>query len=501
MKVRVMKYKVGDKVRVRADLKSGQQWGKDGVNVTPYMEKLAGKIVTLEPSEFPNRYRVHDCMFYWVDEMFEPVNNQKIVITSDGVETLARLYDGNKVVKSASAKCCPDDEFDFKIGAKIAYERLIGEEKPKVEEKPIEKPKFEVGKYYKYDGTHGEGIIKITEVDGSVIYYEIVEGLKYDSPAKSFEIRSPFAMNTTPIDYTEKTEKVESLNQKYQTGDYAQIIACKHDHGFKIGTVVRLTKDNEDYEATDSTGHTWYVTDDELTPVTWKAVDRPVKKGDYVRIVRCGFGFNKVGDILKVHEPHGTGILVLDKHHPRSTGYSVDDYEWCYCKEHFEVVEPLGEKKPEPKTETKPTFKEGDRVRHAKYGDGTVICLAEFGGYGVEFEKKDFLSHNCTPQKLVWGRCGTEGTCHWCDPEEITLITEKPKKDEKPKKQKYNGKVVCVESEHSFWTVGKVYEFKDGIIIDDDGDRRGIMCHFGCFEDWDKFCKDGRSMKFIEVVE
>lgn len=59
----------------------------------------------------------------------------KIVITTDGKETLARLYDGNNVIESATAKCSPDDEFDFNIGARIAFDRLIGEEKTEQKKK------------------------------------------------------------------------------------------------------------------------------------------------------------------------------------------------------------------------------------------------------------------------------------------------------------------------------------------------------------------------------
>jgi hypothetical protein len=44
----------------------------------------------------------------WRDYDFEPVYcNSKIVLTSDGTTTLARLYDGDKVIKSAEAKCVP----------------------------------------------------------------------------------------------------------------------------------------------------------------------------------------------------------------------------------------------------------------------------------------------------------------------------------------------------------------------------------------------------------
>ena len=58
---------------------------------------------------------------------FEKIaNNQKIVITTDGTETLARLYEGKKVIKSATAKCSPDDTFDFKNGVEIAFNRLMG---------------------------------------------------------------------------------------------------------------------------------------------------------------------------------------------------------------------------------------------------------------------------------------------------------------------------------------------------------------------------------------
>lgn len=55
---------------------------------------------------------------------FDLTNDQKIVISHDGKTTTAELYDGKKVVKTATARCCPSDEFDFNIGAAIALERL-----------------------------------------------------------------------------------------------------------------------------------------------------------------------------------------------------------------------------------------------------------------------------------------------------------------------------------------------------------------------------------------
>lgn len=44
------------------------------------------------------------------------------------------------------------------------------------------------------------------------------------------------------------------------------------------------------------------------------------------------------------------------------------------------------------------------------------------------------------------------------------------KEPEKPKY--YNGKMVCVDNGgHHWWTVGKIYEYKDGVVTADDGDK------------------------------
>ena len=46
--------------------------------------------------------------------------------------------------------------------------------------------------------------------------------------------------------------------------------------------------------------------------------------------------------------------------------------------------------------------------------------------------------------------------------------TRKPKDPKQPKY--YNGKMVCVKNGgYNWWTVGKIYEYKDGIVTDDEG--------------------------------
>ena len=52
-------------------------------------------------------------------------NTKKIVITTDGKTTTAKMYDGKSCIKVSEARCCPSDTFDFKTGAEIALNRLF----------------------------------------------------------------------------------------------------------------------------------------------------------------------------------------------------------------------------------------------------------------------------------------------------------------------------------------------------------------------------------------
>lgn len=128
-----MKFKVGDKVIAIAEV------GKKCI------KNVTGKIIAIDEHsipylvEFDEDINGHDGFgkgkpghCWWVREYeISPIFvHQKIVITSDGHTTTAKLYDGKTVVKSAEAKCHPDDPFDFTIGANLAYERLMCKPEP-----------------------------------------------------------------------------------------------------------------------------------------------------------------------------------------------------------------------------------------------------------------------------------------------------------------------------------------------------------------------------------
>ena len=121
-----MKYKVGDKVKIREDLRvehlyGGRAW------VTQGMYNLGGKIATIvDVSEHEGVYCIDldNSSYIWTSEMFEDVNKdvgKRIVIEVDEGKVIARCSD-----KTGVAKLCDD----FYISAKIALERLKEAETP-----------------------------------------------------------------------------------------------------------------------------------------------------------------------------------------------------------------------------------------------------------------------------------------------------------------------------------------------------------------------------------
>lgn len=68
-----------------------------------------------------------------------------------------------------------------------------------------------------------------------------------------------------------------------------------------------------------------------------------------------------------------------------------------------------------------------------------------------------------------------------------------------PEAETGNYRAICVESEYPWWSVGKVYEVKNGTIIDDDGGARDKMT---TFSDLKEYALHGtnRKLRFLRVV-
>ena len=129
MKKNDRKFKVGDRVRVIKDYDLAKK-GMVGTIAVVRDEKIVG--VKFDKKFYGGHSLAGRCESgygHWVfSDCIELISGNKIVITADGATTTARLYDGKKVIKAAKAECSPEDEFDFKIGAKIAFDRLVDNE-------------------------------------------------------------------------------------------------------------------------------------------------------------------------------------------------------------------------------------------------------------------------------------------------------------------------------------------------------------------------------------
>lgn len=116
------KFKVGDRVRVLDGFKIEGYAG----SWVPDMQEYVGKVYTVAKIHPSGSYRLKDIPFVYDERGLERVvNSGKIVITTDGRITTAKLYRHGEPARKAVATCSPEDTFDFATGAKLAFDRLI----------------------------------------------------------------------------------------------------------------------------------------------------------------------------------------------------------------------------------------------------------------------------------------------------------------------------------------------------------------------------------------
>lgn len=139
-----MRFKAGDKVRVKKFKKRPSYWNDEGK-----MDHLMGKVVEIESlSSWGNGYNVYDSKYHYEwsfhETDLEPVNETIVIYSKDRDVIALDKATGNKAI----ARCNPADEYDFHVGAKLAFERLTSLKPDKVqlsELKPGET--FKIGKH------------------------------------------------------------------------------------------------------------------------------------------------------------------------------------------------------------------------------------------------------------------------------------------------------------------------------------------------------------------
>lgn len=231
-----------------------------------------------------DHYRVDSKYFDLVVE-----SDRKIVITSDGTTTLARLYDGKKVIKSAEAKCSPDDTFDFDKGAKIAFERLIGEGKTKTEDG------IEIGKKYwlkPYDEVASIGLSR-----------ETWDAIRKKPVTPTNRLGGGNYQCDTCYNGSWIISHEALTEHRFNTGDKVKIIQNTCCHSASIGDIITLTDHAQlsiekrpawHYERGTTRGM-GYIVEEDIEPYeepTYKVGDRVVVTG-----CTCGHGY-RIGERL-----------------------------------------------------------------------------------------------------------------------------------------------------------------------------------------------------------
>ena len=127
-----MRYKVGDKVKVRADLEVCEKYGN--ASLVAEMEDMLCKVVTIRNTIGAHQvYKIEEMGYCWTDEMFEglyiepqttPQISKSLLrqlginkVVFNHVTTIVILDDGSLGKSTASE----DDEFDWWVGFTVAY--------------------------------------------------------------------------------------------------------------------------------------------------------------------------------------------------------------------------------------------------------------------------------------------------------------------------------------------------------------------------------------------
>ena len=107
--------KIGDKVRIRKDLKAGKTYG--GVLVVPEMLKYCGKRATIKNKPFSSGFWLNEFPYFWSPKMFEL--DEKLIFRDDAT---ILIKDGKKYV----TKCDKNDTYDREKGLLVVLAKANG---------------------------------------------------------------------------------------------------------------------------------------------------------------------------------------------------------------------------------------------------------------------------------------------------------------------------------------------------------------------------------------
>lgn len=250
-------YKIGDHVVI-------EECNIDFMLNKPYAGET-GVITAVEPRfEHPYRVKVegrNDGPGVWCHikghapeekEVKEDKKEEKIIITHDGKTTTATMYRGD-MKHVGTAKCCPEDTFNFAYGAKLAMERMMKEvakwDKPSEEEESdwrvvnrhVKKGDYIRLKFDYFTFNKKGDVLKVSDV-----MREVARVCDKDHPRDTeMHVKSNYMWNY-PLACYEVVEKVEEpKSTKYKDGQFVRVVK-KETHHFPVGQIVKVVEHMSD---------------------------------------------------------------------------------------------------------------------------------------------------------------------------------------------------------------------------------------------------------------
>lgn len=252
-------FKVGDRVRALSNVAFtstkdvlGTVRVIDGSRICFYGVEFDKNIGGHDMLQFSKpEYKMGNCLFV-PETALVKVNNQSIHITVDGSKVYAVMKEGKQEVGRGVATCNPSDEFDFKTGAKLAMDRLLGKEVKNVYNEVREaRRKAKVGEYIKIvkEGDHDPvlQIGDIHKVTNTEIYKVETDkdNIFYNDKTDEYVVLENYnPEKSEPVEPTQPKDEYLSykkVKRRAEVGEYMLVVNAENVPGddYKNGDIIK----------------------------------------------------------------------------------------------------------------------------------------------------------------------------------------------------------------------------------------------------------------------
>ena len=219
------KFKVGDKVRILDGSKINNYAGGWTKKMGRYVGEVY-KVANVVHDSSDSSYILEGFAYVWDERGLERCGNETIVIYRKDNEVIAL---DKRTGKKAIAKCSPEDTFDFNIGAKLAFERIMNSNKERIDVEDMRK-----------------------KLDSYCFGRRCCGGCKLESPTYRCGRGAHFITKDDSGNYTMSNKEIKAaFNIVF--GTCIKEVKPKETHKFKVGDIVKgNSKSDKKYNITNS---------------------------------------------------------------------------------------------------------------------------------------------------------------------------------------------------------------------------------------------------------